>query len=66
MDDFDRFWEWANKPPRSRSAISTVRSWGHAANGITDFFAKVGNFGRVNTDELCIDDVCVTRDEFCG
>ena len=37
MDDFDRFWEWANKPPRSRSAISTVRSWGHAANGITGF-----------------------------
>ena len=21
-------------------------------------------FGRVNTDELCVDDVCVTRDEF--
>jgi hypothetical protein len=35
-----------------------------AQNGITDFFANVGNFGRVNTDELCVDDVCVTRDEF--
>jgi hypothetical protein len=22
MDDFDRFWEWANKPPRSRPPIA--------------------------------------------
>ena len=33
-------------------------------NGITDFFAHVGNFGRVNTNELCVDDICVTRDQF--
>jgi hypothetical protein len=22
MDDFDRFWDWANKPPRSRPPIA--------------------------------------------
>jgi hypothetical protein len=24
-----------------------------SANGITNFFTRVGNLGRVNTDELC-------------
>ena len=35
-----------------------------AQNGIAELFAMVGDFGRVNTSELCVDDVCVTRDEF--
>jgi hypothetical protein len=41
------------------------RSWfANAANGIGDFFARVGNFGRVNTDELCVGATCVTEDQF--
>jgi hypothetical protein len=34
-----------------------------AHNGITDFFARVGNFGRVNTHELCIKATCVDEDQ---
>jgi hypothetical protein len=30
-----------------------------ASNGIADFFAK-----RVRTQELCVDDICVTREKF--
>jgi hypothetical protein len=47
------------------SLFTRITAWlADAQNGITDFFAKVGTFGRVNTEELCVDDVCVTRDEF--
>ena len=35
-----------------------------ATNGIQDFFASVGNFGRVNTDELCVGSTCVTEEQF--
>jgi hypothetical protein len=34
-----------------------------AANGITDFFAEVGNFQRVNTDELCVGSTCVSESQ---
>jgi hypothetical protein len=47
------------------SLFTRITTWfADTANGIGDFFAQVGNFGRVNTDELCVDDICVTRDEF--
>ena len=35
-----------------------------AANGIEQIVARVFNGERVETQELCVDDVCVTRDEF--
>lgn len=39
---------------------NTLVAWfADAANGITDFFAE-----RVRTQELCVDDICVTRDQF--
>ena len=42
-----------------------ITAWfANATNGIGDFFAQVGNFGRVNTDELCVGSTCVTEDEF--
>ena len=42
-----------------------------AANGITDFFAQVGNFGRVNTGELCTTtsdgtEVCASGDQLAA
>jgi len=47
------------------SLFTHITAWlADAANGIGDIFASVGNFGRVNTEELCVDDVCVTRDQF--
>jgi hypothetical protein len=32
-----------------------------ATNGITEFFAKVGNFHLINTDELCVGSTCLTE-----
>ncbi len=61
--------------PQSQSFASSffsnlfarITAWlADATNGITDFFARVGNFGRVNTDELCVDDICVTREQFAA
>ena len=37
--------------------------FGNVENGITDFYAKTVKGDKVETKELCIDDVCVTRDE---
>ena len=41
---------------------------GSATNGLTDFFAAVGNFGKVNTQQLCVTDspsdsspLCLTK-----
>ena len=36
----------------------------NAANGIESIFAKVGNFGKVNTDELCVGGTCVSTLQF--
>jgi hypothetical protein len=42
------------------SLLTRIRTWlADAQNGITDFFARRGHF-----EELCVDDVCVTRDQF--
>lgn len=42
------------------SFVERIRAWlASASNGIQNIFAK-----RVTTDELCVEDVCVTRDEF--
>jgi len=43
--------------------VQLTQWFADAANGITDFFAKVGNFGRVNTDELCVGATCVNESE---
>lgn len=40
--------------------IEAIRNWlADATNGIQNIFAK-----RVTTEELCVEDVCVTRDQF--
>jgi hypothetical protein len=40
--------------------LDAIKNWlADTANGIQNIFAK-----RVTTDELCIEDVCVTRDQF--
>ena len=46
-----------NKPNTFRDAL--VSWFGDVGNGIEKFFAK-----EVQTDKLCVDDVCVTRDQF--
>ena len=47
------------------SLFAQIARWlASAANGIGSIFAKVGNFGRVNTDELCIGATCVTPEQF--
>jgi hypothetical protein len=37
---------------------------GDAANGIHDLYAGIMHAHSVQTDELCVGDVCVTRDQF--
>ena len=37
-----------------------------AANGIAEFFAQVGNFGRVNTDKLCVGSTCITETQLAA
>lgn len=47
------------------SIFSQITRWlANAANGIGSIFAKVGNFGRVNTDELCVGGTCVSSLQF--
>ena len=42
------------------SLFARITAWlADAANGIGDFFAA-----RIHTDELCVKDVCVSRDQF--
>ena len=48
-----------------------VEWFAEATNGIADFFAKVGNFGRVNTDQLCTKksdgaEVCASGDQLAA
>jgi hypothetical protein len=48
--------------------FARITAWlGSAENGIKQFFADVGNFGRVNTTELCMKDAngetCLTRSQ---
>jgi len=51
------------------SLFSRLTQWfADATNGIQNFFAHVGNFGRVNTDELCTKksdgtEVCASGDQ---
>lgn len=37
--------------------------FGNIENGITDIYAKVFHADRIETKELCIDDVCITKDQ---
>jgi hypothetical protein len=37
-----------------------VQWFANTGNGIDQFFANVGNFGRVNTNDLCVQGTCVT------
>ena len=47
------------------SLFARLTAWfADTANGINDFFARVGDFGQVNTDELCVGATCVTEDQF--
>ena len=47
------------------SLFAQIARWlASAANGIGSIFAKVGNFGKVNTDELCVGGTCVTPEQF--
>jgi len=54
------------------SLFARLTQWfADAANGIEDFFARVGNFGRVNTDELCTtksdgSEVCASGDQLAA
>ena len=48
-----------------RSIFAQIARWlANAANGIESIFAKVGNFGKVNTDELCVGGTCVSSLQF--
>ena len=48
-----------------RSIFAQIARWlSNAANGIESIFAKVGNFGKVNTDELCVGGTCVSSLQF--
>ena len=48
-----------------RSIFAQIARWlANAANGIESIFAKVGNFGKVNTDELCVGGTCVSSMQF--
>ena len=48
-----------------RSIFAQIARWlANAANGIESIFAKVGNFGKVNTDELCVGGTCVSPLQF--
>jgi hypothetical protein len=37
--------------------------FGNIENGITNMYVKVFHADRVETKELCIDDVCITKDQ---
>ena len=66
--------------PGGRQGLPTIdraaRSLGNfriagATNGITDFFARVGTFGRVNTEEICTTrsdgtEVCASADQLAA
>jgi hypothetical protein len=44
---------------------ATLVAWlGNASNGIDQFFANVGNFHTVNTNQLCVGSTCVTPAQF--
>jgi hypothetical protein len=43
---------------------SLVAWLGNASNGIDQFFANVGNFHTVNTNQLCVGSTCVTPAQF--
>jgi len=51
---------------------TNLTAWlGNAQNGIQNLFAAVGNFGKVNTQELCTTrsdgtQVCITNDQLAG
>ena len=48
-----------------RSMFAQIARWlANAANGIESIFAKVGNFGKVNTDELCVGGTCISTLQF--
>ena len=48
-----------------QSIFAQIARWlANAANGIESIFAKVGNFGKVNTDELCVGGTCVSTLQF--
>jgi hypothetical protein len=53
---------------RTRSEINGIARLTHwfadATNGIGEMFARVFKGERVETQELCVGDVCVTRDQF--
>lgn len=55
-----------------KNLFAKITMWlADAANGIGDFFARVGNFGRVNTDELCMkksdgSEICTTGDQLAA
>lgn len=42
---------------------SLIAWFGNTANGITDLYAKVFHADRVETKELCIEDLCVTKSQ---
>ena len=50
-----------------RSLFAQVAQWlANAANGIGDLYAKVIHSDKVQTGELCVQDVCVTRDQLAA
>ena len=49
------------------SLFAQVAQWlANAANGIGDLYAKVIHSDKVQTGELCVQDVCVTRDQLAA
>ena len=49
----------------SGSFKDALVAWlGNASNGIDQFFAKVGNFQTVDTNQLCVGSTCVTPAQF--
>jgi hypothetical protein len=45
-------------------SASLIAWLGDAANGIHDLYAGIMHAHSVQTDELCVADVCITRDQF--
>ena len=44
--------------------LNLIAWLGSASNGIDQFFANVGNFHTVNTNQLCVGSTCVTPAQF--